>query len=95
MPVFDALTADLEPYPHGLFFQRGYRGTDAIRRGPALTPAEYFELYAALPDWIAVKRDPEAAAAALRAWESAHADIAGKYPAPEILRHVRMFMTRP
>ena len=91
-PVADAFRADLEPYPHGVFFQMGYRGTDALRTGPALTPAEYFALYAALPDEGQARRDPQGAAAALAAWERQHPERAQRYPASEILRLARFLL---
>lgn len=93
-PVLDAFAADLEPYPHGLFFQRGYRGTDALRRGPSLTPEEYFALYAVLPDRAQVARDPSSVIAALEAWERAHPAAAAKYPAPQILQYARRLLER-
>jgi hypothetical protein len=97
-PTFDAFAADLEPYPHGRFFARGYRGTAAVRTGPSLTPEEYFSLYAALPDHETL-RDPVRARAsaieALDAWEQAYPEAARKYPAPQILGSVRRTLTRP
>ena len=93
-PVLDAVHADIEPYPHGVLFQHGYRGTDALRRGPSLTAGEYFELYSALPDWDRATREPAAALAELDAWERANSTTARTYPAPEILTHVRR-MLRP
>ena len=94
-PVLDAFTADLDPYPHGLFFQRGYGGTDVLRRGPALSAAEYFAFHSALPEWGEAARDRAAAAQALAAWELAHPEIAQKYPAPAILRTTRSMMKLP
>jgi hypothetical protein len=88
-PVLDAFHADIEPYPHAVLFQQGYRGTDALRRGPSLTASEYFELFAALPDWDRASREPAVALAELDAWERAHSVLARTYPAPEILTHVR------
>jgi len=93
-PVADAFAADLEPYPHGLFFREGYRGTDALRTGPSLTPAEYFALYAALPDEGQARRDPRGAAAALDAWVREHPELAETYPAPEVLRFARYRLDR-
>jgi len=88
-PVLDAFRADMEPYPHGVFFQRGYRGTDALRNGPALTPREYFELYAALPDWGLMTRDPTNAAILMHAWERSHLALGRSYPAAEVLKQTR------
>jgi hypothetical protein len=93
-PVLDAFFADMEPYPHGVFFQRGFRGMDALRRGPSLTPAEYFELFAALPDLSRATRDPAVAAAELDAWEREHPAIAHTFPAPDVLRITRMALQR-
>jgi hypothetical protein len=93
-PVFDAYLADLEPYPHGLFFQHGYRGTSALKTSPSLTPEEYFELYAALPDYVQAEREPDRALTALTIWERAHPELARKYPAPEILDGSRRMLER-
>lgn len=93
-PVLDAYRADLEPYPHGVFFQRGYRGTGALKTGPSLTPEEYFELYAALPDQGQAAREPDRSAASLDAWERAHPELAAKYPAPQILGFARRILER-
>ncbi len=89
IPTFDAFMADLKPYPHGVFFDRGHRGTGRLRTEPSLTAAEYFELYRALPDHALIRSDPAAAAARLDAWVRAHPDAATRYPAPEILGGVR------
>jgi hypothetical protein len=93
-PVFDAFHADLEPYPHGVFFERGYGGTDAIRSGPTLTPAEYFVFYSALPSSADARARPQDARAILDAWEQAHPDLAGKYPANASLRFARTMLDR-
>jgi hypothetical protein len=93
-PVLDAYWADLQPYPHGLFFQHGYRGTDALRTGPSLTPEEYFGLYAVLPEPGEGARAADSALAALAVWERAHPELAAKYPAPQILDFARRFLER-
>jgi hypothetical protein len=93
-PVLDAYWADLQPYPHGLFFQHGYRGTSALKTGPSLTPEEYFGLYAALPDQVQAARESDSALTALAAWERAHPELAGKYPAPQILGFARRLVER-
>jgi hypothetical protein len=93
-PVLDAYWADLQPYPHGLFFQRGYRGTSALKMGPSLTPEEYFQLYAALPDQAQTARESDSAVTALAVWERAHPELAKKYPAPQILDFARRFLER-
>lgn len=89
IPTFDAFAADLAPYPLGLFFQHGYRGTDALRTQPSLSAAEYFELYLALPEREASQQNPAAAAALMAKWENENPALAVKYPATEILRWVR------
>jgi len=93
-PVLDARFGDLEPYPHGVLLQREYVGTDALRRGPSLTPAEYFDLFAVLPEWEQAMGDRSAAAARLDEWERAHPEVARKYPAPEMLRHAHSSLNR-
>jgi hypothetical protein len=94
MPTFDAFMADLEPYPLGVFFQQGYRGTEALRTHPSLTAAEYYELYRALPDRTMIRQRPEAAAAAISHWEQTQPDLAVKYPATEVLRWARWSIER-
>jgi hypothetical protein len=81
-PTFDAFFADRHPYPHAPFFQAGYRGTDALRTRPSLTPAEMFSLHEALP--TASPRD-SAAVAPLRQWAAQHPDLAAKFPADVII----------
>ena len=42
-PTFDALHADLTPYPHAAFYQRGFRGTEPVGNGRGLTGAQMFD----------------------------------------------------
>ncbi len=95
IPTLDAFVADLEPYPHGLFFQRGYRGTDALKTKPSLTAAEYFELYRALPERETFRTDPAAARRLLDAWERGNPHLAKKYPATKILEDARSNLKYP
>ena len=94
MPTFDAFMADLEPYPHALFFRRGYRGTDALQTQPSLTPEEFFELYHGLPDRDLIRSDPAAAETQLEQWIEEHPHLAQKYPAPRILEWARASVSR-
>jgi hypothetical protein len=89
IPTFDALMADLEPYPHGRFYRREERGTEALKTMPSLTAAEYLELYRALPERETVRTNPAAARQALDWWEQRHPELAKKYPATKILEDVR------
>jgi hypothetical protein len=93
-PVLDAFRADLEPYPHGVFFQRGYRGTHAVRTGPALTPAEYFTFYSALPSSAVARERPQEARAILDALERAYPELAARYPATASLQLARAILDR-
>lgn len=93
-PVLDAQRADLEPYPHAVFFERGYRGTGAVRTGPALTPLEYFAFYSALPSTMDARERPQFARAILDLWEEAHPHLAAKYPASSTLRFARSNLER-
>jgi hypothetical protein len=88
-PTFDALTADLQPYPHGLLYRSGYRGTDSVRAGLGLTATEYFDLFTFLP--TRDERDAQSAAAFARldAWLAANPTIAERYPATLTLRLLR------
>lgn len=94
VPTLDAFMADIEPFPLGLFFQRGHRGTDALRTKPSLTAAEYFDLYRALPDRSTIRQNPTAASAAVARWEQVNPQLAVKYPATEILRQARWNIDR-
>jgi hypothetical protein len=93
-PVLDAFRADLEPYPHGVFFQRGYRGTNAVRSGAALTPGEYFTFYSALPASTVARERPQEARAILDALERTRPDLASRYPATATLRLARAILDR-
>jgi hypothetical protein len=86
-PVLDAFTADLDPYPHAMYYARGYRGTDAIRTGPALTAEEFFTFYRALPEHP-TQSSIASTNAAIEAWTRAHPEAALKYPARELLRRL-------
>lgn len=95
MPTFDAFMADLEPYPHGLFYQREERGTEALKTMPSLTAAEYFELLRALPERETFKANPAAARQALDTWEQKNPSQAKKYPATKILERARWNLKNP
>lgn len=92
-PTYDVYHADIEPYPHGIFFQRGYRGTDSAQAATALTATEYFGLYAALPDAATKRCDPQRALRQLADWEAAHPDGADRFPATRIIWQARRFIT--
>ena len=89
IPVFDAFSPDLYPYPNALMYVRGYRGTGEARRPGALTPEEYFDVYGALPTWEEMQNDPAAAESRLQALERSRPDVVGRYPAAVILRVAR------
>lgn len=96
VPTLDALVADLEPYPHGPFYQREERGTEALKTMPSLTAAEYYELYRALPELETFSTDPGAAARqALDTWERKNPHLAKKYPATRILEGARRNLKQP
>lgn len=88
-PVLDAFAADLQPCAHGIYFQRGYRGTAAARSDSSLTPDEYLALYRALPTRDDMRLRPAAARIALESWERRHASLVTKYPASVILGGIR------
>jgi hypothetical protein len=88
-PTFDVLAADLQPYPHGLFWRRGYRNSDSVRAGLGLTATEYFDLYAVLPTREESDGQSAAAFARLDAWLIANPSIAQRYPATLTLRLLR------
>lgn len=88
-PTFDAFGADLEPYPHGLFFQGGYRGTDRLRTETSLTSEEFFELYRALPTFEEARRNRAVIEDAVSRWELLNPELRDRYPAPEIFEQIR------
>jgi hypothetical protein len=92
-PTYDAFRADIEPYPHGKYFERGYRNTDSAQAPGALSASEYFDLYVALPDFAEARRDPEGALARLVEWEARHPDQARRFPATRVLRSARSAIT--
>lgn len=93
-PTFDAFHADLEPYPHGTFFEAGYRGTEALRARPSLDARGMFSLYEAIPPYEEQERHAAAALERIRAWESANPELARRYPAAEILESIRRRASR-
>jgi hypothetical protein len=84
-PTFDAFMADIEPYPHGIFFQHGYRGTDALGRGEGLSASEYFAYYLALPPFERYGPDSLRYREILCAWAATHPREAQRYPASEVV----------
>lgn len=89
VPTFDLFFADLEPYPHGLFFQRGYRGTDRLRTEPSLGAVEYFDLYRGMPSREMIQKDPVGALRQWERWKAANPQGSRKYPAYEVLDRIR------
>jgi hypothetical protein len=81
-PVFDALYAEVQPYPYGVL-------EPPLSETPSLTPKEFVDLYAALPTDGEAVRDPAAARRALDAWERAHPELATRFPAAAVLRSAR------
>jgi hypothetical protein len=91
LPTFDAFVADLQPYPHGGFFRKGYAGRE-LQTEPSLTAAEYYELYRRLPTREVIEEHGGQATAAVRAWVSANPAVAAKYPTARILRHLEYYL---
>jgi hypothetical protein len=91
LPTFDAFTADLQPYPHGLLFRKGYEGAE-LQTEPSLTAAEYYELYRRLPTQEMIQEQRVQAAAAVRAWAHANPAVAAKFPTARILRHLEYLL---
>ena len=81
-PVLDAVLAEVQPYPFGILAPRP-------PDPPALTPAEYVALLAALPTWDDLRDRRAGAGRTLDAWERAHPALAARYPAVAILRNAR------
>lgn len=87
-PTFDAFAAAFTPYPYGPLYRAGYLGTDALRSRPSLDAYEFFSLYAALP--VDFPDSDSAVLAPVRRWAAAHPELAGKYPADEILEMLHL-----
>lgn len=83
-PVFDAFMAGLTPYPHGPFYERGYRGTDALRLRPSLSADEFFDFQGAWP-FFSSPRDYRVVRDSLINWSRRHPELAGKYPAADLI----------
>jgi hypothetical protein len=87
VPVFDALRAELQPYPHGVLAPRPLDGV-------ALTPDEARALYAALPTQREAEAQPAAALRMLDEWAAAHPELAQRFPAAAVLRNARAYLTQ-
>jgi hypothetical protein len=81
-PTFDAFLAAAKPYPHGQFFRRGYRGTDALQTRASLNAREMFSLYGALP------AGGRGVTAPLAQWRAQNPELALRYPADNIIKWV-------
>jgi len=92
-PTVDIHPAFLQPYPHALFFERGWMGTRLPGPGD-LSIDQYWSLYEALPDSAALDRDKTSALLPLRRWAREHPSWAKRYPAPEILDRVRWHLLK-
>jgi hypothetical protein len=86
-PTFDAFTADIEPYPHGIFYQQGYRGTDAVRRGEGLSVGEFFDFYMSLPRFPRYGPDSLRYRKVLCDWAAAHPQQARRFPASRLVQY--------
>jgi hypothetical protein len=93
-PVLDAFMADLGPYPHALFYENSFRGAGAARGPQALTAAELFAFYVALPSGDDARLRPDRARLMLDTWERANEDLAAKYPASVSLSLARSELRR-
>jgi hypothetical protein len=88
-PTFDAYFAYFTPYPHAPAFRSEYSGIRGDRDHPALTAREHFSLNSALPTSSEVTRSPTTAYDRLRDWELQNPELAGRYPANEILAYMK------
>jgi hypothetical protein len=84
VPTFDVEMAWREP----LWVREDPRWQPPGRRDKLLDPAEFVELYEALPEWEQLERAPGKTAAELRRWEHDHAELANRPPARTILDNV-------
>jgi len=87
-PTFDAFAADIEPYPHSIFYQHGYHDTGAEERGESLTIEEFFEFYLSLPPFDSYP-DSLGYRKAICAWAAAHPTQAKRFPASRVTKWER------
>ncbi len=89
LPTLDAFQADVEPYPLGVFYQAGYRGTDAIKSGEGLSVPEFYEFYLAMPSVSPFGSDSLQYRRILCGWARAHSKQAGRFPASRLVGWAR------
>lgn len=87
-PTFDALFADIAAYPHGAFYENGFRGTAALMERESLTPRELFSLYGILPTQDDLNR-PTVIRRQIMNWVESNSELAKRYPADDILERLR------
>lgn len=85
IPTFDAFMADIEPYPFGLFYQEGYRGTDAVAKGNGLSVLEFFDFYLALPAFRRYGPDSLQYHKVVCDWARDHPEQARRFPASRVV----------
>lgn len=85
LPTFDAFKADIEPYPHGIFYQEGYGGTGAVRQGGGLSVSEFFDFYLALPPFYGYGSDSLQYRKIICDWAAAHPQQALRFPASRLV----------
>ncbi|MEW5916681.1 MAG: hypothetical protein AB1762_09755, partial [Gemmatimonadota bacterium] len=94
MPTFDARMAAIQPYPHGIYYQRGFRGARAIREGRGMSVREYFEFQLALTDSMRTGAGTEQLRTAVCGWAAEHRDRAARWPASQFVSVYRCLDAR-
>ena len=84
LPTFDVEMAWREP----VWTECEPRWPAVASDGTRMTPEQFVELYSALPTVDLLKRDPNAAASGMRAWERAHTELAKLAPAATMAGYV-------
>ena len=77
LPTFDVEMAWREP----VWAEGEPRWPEAVSDARRMTPEQFVELYSALPTVELLQGDPRSAAARMREWEGAHAELARLAPA--------------
>ena len=84
LPTFDVEMAWREP----VWAEGEPRWPEAVSDARRMTPEQFVELYSALPTVELLQGDPRSAAARMREWEGAHAELAKLAPAATMAGYV-------
>jgi hypothetical protein len=88
VPVFDAIAAATEPYPHSPLYTDTTRNYRVRERGPLLRADEYFELLRAVPLIERIFEQPASAWLEFSAWSAQHAHLLDRFPGNDVVQHI-------